>query len=995
LANNAKTNNQNSKVSSKVKAKTNKINLKEITNESSLIKEIESSHKVTKARGKNKSIATSSDLLIHSNNNYLKEQAELLPNEIKNELEPNREASGNRGNFRGNKSNNYSKNYDRVPYEDLDEEINGNTISGNTKNSNRNETNQRNNYRKEYNNDNKQNYNRNKGNNNYKEERRTRFAREKQDNSSLPDSDPNLYIPPPTPKITDERVKSYKTPKPEYFSHEDDSKKKAKFGGTTTGDTSEKSENENTSNEKQVKLPLEDNSVARNTKKKNTTGEVGTSEKGQNQKIKVKDLAVKGEVLDYSTKKIDNNLKKDNVVESQVTTKNNQSEKDLSDKVELNKNKEAEQKNNINKNQKHNTKSNLPKVKDLANNGEVIDYSNKIESKNTTNKQYESTDKNNLEENKENINKKYEKNPNNKKENINNANKNKNEINNDKQKDKHYNNPVNNKKDEGKDKVDARQENKPQQNNKQENKQGHQNQQQQQKPNKSKNENHEIKYQGYQPSQNKVSKPHPKDLNQYTTVDKKLLLTADEMNSAFYKPHFNNILDFIKNKLYVEKNSNILVGVSGGVDSVVLLDSLLNLSQVFPMNIAVAHLNHELRGDNSNGDAVFVKSFTEKFGLKFYSSSIDVKSYANKYQLGIEEAARTMRYKFFTKVATNEKYDFVALAHNSNDSVETFFLNLFRGSGLTGLSGIPAKRNIAKSISVIRPMLNLSKKDIKAYAENRNLSWREDESNAENNFLRNKIRNELIPIIEKDYSPGILNVVSRTTRIIQSADKFIGDRIKGYVDKLTLSKNENSFELNISSLHSFNNFIQAEIIANSLQRHLNVNNINSNYLEKVVDISNKETNSQTTITDGIVVLRDREKLIFRKPNLVEKINERLLRDKSIIIGKYEILFENISKEKIVLSEDKNVEYFDSEFMPMLLTLRNWESGDKFTPLGMEGTVKVSDFLTNQKVNHFEKQEKLVLTDGVDIIWLVGERIAEKYKISEDTKEVLKVTITKN
>lgn len=495
----------------------------------------------------------------------------------------------------------------------------------------------------------------------------------------------------------------------------------------------------------------------------------------------------------------------------------------------------------------------------------------------------------------------------------------------------------------------------------------------------------------FQQNKNKLNQEKDLDLKNFPPVNRMVLLRREEMQELKYKNYFETITNTLIHSLHVEKEARVLVGVSGGVDSIVLLDLLANVAQNYRIKIAIAHFDHELRGSNSEQDAKFVKTLAERYGFRCFWTSGNVKSYADKNQLSIEQSARLLRYKFFEKVLTNEKFDFLALAHNADDSVETFFINLFRGTGLTGLSGIPAKRNITKNAYLIRPIQLMTKKQIKEYAENRNLSWREDESNAESIYTRNKVRNELIPFIEKEFNPAAIQAITRATRLIHNADKFIGDRVKDYIDKVAeYNTTTGVMKLHIGSLQSYNSFIQGEIFLMSLQKHLKMQSMSMNYIDQVLNLPSKEIGTTITIADGMKVLRDRDYLILKKAKLSETVNKRIIREGEHKFSNFVLKFSIVDTEEIRLGENKNVEYFDSEFMPILLNIRKWTNGDTFQPLGMQGNVKLSDYFINNKINQFDKDKSLVLTDGVDIMWVVGNRIAEKYKITDDSTEILKV-----
>ncbi|MCX6147847.1 MAG: tRNA lysidine(34) synthetase TilS, partial [Candidatus Kapabacteria bacterium] len=358
----------------------------------------------------------------------------------------------------------------------------------------------------------------------------------------------------------------------------------------------------------------------------------------------------------------------------------------------------------------------------------------------------------------------------------------------------------------------------------------------------------------------------------------------------------------------------------------------------------------------------------------------------------IEEAARDLRYKFFERVVSTEKVEYLATAHTADDSVETFLINLFRGSGLTGLSGIPARRNFIKNIFVIRPLINFKKSDLIKYAKLRELRWREDSSNSESIYTRNKIRNTLIPFLEKEYNPNLVNILNRTSRLIQQADKYVVERVKENIDSVVFSSTENSINLKLPLLQTHNAFIQGEILQLLFEKHFSNTALTNSQIDSIIDLLNANTGTRINIYQNIFALKDRETIVIFKEKVVEKINKKIK-----TIGEYEfenfkLILSEINKNDIELDDNPLIEYLDYEFMPQFLNIRNWQKGDSFVPFGMNGRVKLSDYFINEKVSTLQKDNICVLDDGLDIIWVIGKRFSEKYKISKDTKKFLKAEV---
>jgi tRNA(Ile)-lysidine synthetase-like protein len=239
---------------------------------------------------------------------------------------------------------------------------------------------------------------------------------------------------------------------------------------------------------------------------------------------------------------------------------------------------------------------------------------------------------------------------------------------------------------------------------------------------------------------------------------------SDELNPEIERMH-KVVENFLNKVAMIDEEDNLLCGVSGGVDSIVMLDILANLAPKMKFNLIVCHYNHKLREVSSDSDEQFVKNTTRKYKLSFFSSSGNVRQFAEVSSYSIEQAARSLRYKFFDRAARLVRANFVATAHNKDEAAETFFINLFRGSGITGLSGIPVKRKLRSNLMLIRPVIDFRKDELINYAKIRNLQWVEDETNALMYYTRNKIRHELLPHLEKEYSQGIFDVITRTVKL--------------------------------------------------------------------------------------------------------------------------------------------------------------------------------------------------------------------------------------
>jgi tRNA(Ile)-lysidine synthase len=489
---------------------------------------------------------------------------------------------------------------------------------------------------------------------------------------------------------------------------------------------------------------------------------------------------------------------------------------------------------------------------------------------------------------------------------------------------------------------------------------------------------------------NKLNKKNPKFRIQNSEIRiQKSILSHDQKSEPFLKDFYSRLKNYLENTLYIEDKSEILIAVSGGIDSVVLLDAMCVLSEKHNYKLIVAHFNHSLRGKASNEDEIFVRHLAENYKLPFHHSKGKVKQFAEKNSNSIEQAARILRYLFFERTARSIHSSLVATAHTADDSAETFLMNLIRGTGLTGLSGIPEKRPLSKNVSIIRPFLFLKKQDLKEYARLRNLSWREDESNSLLNFTRNKIRHELLPKLVNDFSPAIVDIINRTSKLFNGADEFIDEYVKNAVSDILTDKGSDRFSINIPLLQTFSEFIQGEIIQSALNKHFQMQPLSLQTIDRILDLQNSPVGSICEIMKQAIVLRDRQQLIFSRTRQENKCNMLIERTGVFKAGRFRLTLSEVNKKKVKFALDPKIEYFDMDLLPIMLTLRNWRDGDTFQPLGMAGTVKVSDYLTNEKIPLIDKPNVLVLSTKSDIVWICGKRASDKFKVTESTKKYIK------
>ena len=426
----------------------------------------------------------------------------------------------------------------------------------------------------------------------------------------------------------------------------------------------------------------------------------------------------------------------------------------------------------------------------------------------------------------------------------------------------------------------------------------------------------------------------------------------------------NKVQQFISEKSLFIREEKLILGISGGADSVCLMHVFLELGYSFEL----AHCNFNLRGEESDADECFVKDLAKEHQLKVHIKQFDTLVYAAENKISTQMAARDLRYAWFEKLRIKSNAKYLAIAHHANDDVETFFINLVRGSGLKGFLGIKEKNN-----AIVRPLLSVSRLEIEQYLKDRGLVFREDSSNASVKYLRNKIRHELIPLLAQ-MNPSIQQTVKDEMRILDDVAHIYASKVEEVRKDLTQEKN-GIVQLEISALLALNPL------------HSYLYEILSAYGFYAVEAISKALQGQSgkqffSSTHQLVV--DRENIfisLLNKENEVFEITEKTIS----LVYPLEINFKVMADKTIIY--DNNIAQLDVEKLKFPLTLRKWKEGDKFMPLGMKKFKKLSDFFIDSKFSIIDKQEQWLLCSGVDIVWVLGCRIDERYKLESNTKKV--------
>jgi len=436
------------------------------------------------------------------------------------------------------------------------------------------------------------------------------------------------------------------------------------------------------------------------------------------------------------------------------------------------------------------------------------------------------------------------------------------------------------------------------------------------------------------------------------------------------------VANFIKSHKLFSNSDSLLLAISGGIDSVVLLHILMQLG----FRPVLAHCNFSLRGAESDGDEQFVQNLAESSGLKLLVERFDTKSYAAQKGLSTQMAARALRYTWFSRLSEEFGFTKVVLGHHRDDQLETFFINLFRGSGITGLKGMLPANGL-----LVRPLLEQGRDAIEVYALENKLAWREDSSNQETNYLRNKIRHGLLNEIAA-INPAYLSKIAASIDMLQREENLYRHLLADFFGKTSVEDNLYSVDKNMFLNHP-------EGLA-LLYEYLKTFGFNYDQAVQVFNVLEAGSGKQF-FSASFQVLIDRNELQIRN------IDENKTEQQFVLNAFEKEIFQPIHlkiaqfewKASSELIKDPSCAMIDFDQLHFPLHLRAWKQGDRFRPIGMKGSKLVSDFFIDEQFSVFEKQKVWLLINGNgEIIWLVGHRIDDRYKITSETRQIYQLEL---
>ena len=435
-----------------------------------------------------------------------------------------------------------------------------------------------------------------------------------------------------------------------------------------------------------------------------------------------------------------------------------------------------------------------------------------------------------------------------------------------------------------------------------------------------------------------------------------------------FSNHINTKFPFLKDK-------KLLIAISGGVDSVVLT----HLLSILNFNISLAHCNFKLREKESDLDENFVLKLGEKLNIKTFTTQFETNKFAQKNKLSTQIAARELRYNWFESLVNKHQFEYVLTAHHADDNLETFLINLTRGTGLDGLTGIPETNG-----NILRPLIPFSRNEIIDFAKENDIKWREDQSNASTKYIRNKIRHQVVPVL-KEINPSVLETFAKTTNHLKESQQIIEDRIQEVSKEIIQKDFSTSLEMTKLNIDKINQLSNPKAYLYQFLKDYNFTEWNDVY-NLLSAQSGKQVFSKTH-----VLLKDRNFLILTKKGFSteqETIVE-IVENTTEITNPIHLKFETVKNPSL---HSKEIIFLDKNELEFPLKLRKWQNGDVFYPSGMQGKKKISKYFKDEKLSLIDKQNTWLLCNNNDsIIWIIGYRSDNRFITKKESNSVLKIS----
>ena len=473
------------------------------------------------------------------------------------------------------------------------------------------------------------------------------------------------------------------------------------------------------------------------------------------------------------------------------------------------------------------------------------------------------------------------------------------------------------------------------------------------------------------------------------------------------KEILHTVRETISTHRMFDRGDSVLVAVSGGPDSIALIHIISILATEYSLRLAIAHLNHCLRGSDSDRDAEFVAGTARHLNLPIYAQRENVRAFQQDRGLSLEEAARLVRYGFYEATATEYGFNKIALGHHSDDNAELVLMNLLRGSGPLGLSGIAPVRDG----HIVRPLIRLRRSEIVDYLAEKGLPFVTDASNSDPTFTRNKIRHHLIPMLQTAYNPKIIEILNRLGEIVRAEDQWFDKTIETVFEQCVSFRTEKKISLALPAFSQLSLAVKRRVLRKAiLGIKKDLRRITLLHVDAILQLIDKGRDpGRLNLPDGILMVRNGVELSLEKieNNTISKSYRTpqnsasnyqyaitapgtlYIKEADLSITLCEINIDELPDFKEI---DATIAFFDLDRLIFPLSVRNLRPGDRFTPLGLNGTQKVKKYFINHKIPFVQRKICPLLLSGGNIVWLAGHRIDDAVKVRPGTRRILKAEL---
>jgi tRNA(Ile)-lysidine synthase len=428
---------------------------------------------------------------------------------------------------------------------------------------------------------------------------------------------------------------------------------------------------------------------------------------------------------------------------------------------------------------------------------------------------------------------------------------------------------------------------------------------------------------------------------------------------------------YISHNNLLKPGEKILLAVSGGIDSMVMTHLFMNAG----VSIGIAHCNFLLRQAESDKDEEIVTKFATDNNIEFFTTRFETKSYARENGVSVQMAARELRYRWFETIRKEHRYDSIAVAHNLNDNIETLLINLIRGTGIAGLAGMkPAVNNI------IRPLLFATRSEIVSYCEKHRITYREDKSNADIKYLRNRIRHQIIPLL-KEINPSIESTLNESAEIFSGINEIVID----YITSLRGNLSVQGEGCTLFKAPLLIPYLKNRAILFELFRPFGISDVT---VDDLINIVKGKTGSRL-LTGSHIILKNRSQLVVSPLSVKHDSDRIILKPADLkIIDEIESVKSVRVSDSFIIPEERSTACLDAGKLSFPLIVRKWHPGDYFYPLGMKNKKKLSDYFTDKKYSLIDKDNSLIIESDSKIVCILGDRIDNRFRITKDTKKAL-------